>query len=119
MPTLQLQFPAGSYHATPAGYHVNEGQIEWPPSPWRLMRALIACGFNTQHRMEVPDEARRLIGKLAQSTPSYCLPPAMWVMVLLRFAGTVNWKRTNGRCSPRLLIVSDTLGEAKVGSKRN
>jgi CRISPR-associated protein Csb2 len=76
MPTLQLRFPAGRYHATPAGYHVNEGQIEWPPSPWRLLRALIACGYNTQQWDEVPDVGRRLIEKLAKATPSYRLPQA-------------------------------------------
>ncbi len=40
--TLKLTFPAGRYHATPWGRHVNEGVPEWPPSPWRLLRALIA-----------------------------------------------------------------------------
>ena len=40
--TLKLTFPAGRYHATPWGRHVNEGVPEWPPSPWRLLRALVA-----------------------------------------------------------------------------
>lgn len=61
MPTLKLRFPGGRYHATPWGHHVNEGLIEWPPSPWRLLRALIACGFTTQHWSEVPPLARSLI----------------------------------------------------------
>ena len=47
MPTLKLRFPGGRYHATPWGHHVNEGLIEWPPGPWRLLRALIACGFSS------------------------------------------------------------------------
>ena len=74
MPTLRLQFPGGRYHATPWGHHVNEGQIEWPPSPWRLLRALIACGFNTQGWSEIPPIARQLIEKLAATLPSYRLP---------------------------------------------
>jgi CRISPR-associated protein Csb2 len=41
VPTLRLRFPGGRYHATPWGHHVNEGQVEWPPSPWRLLRALM------------------------------------------------------------------------------
>lgn len=40
--TLVLAFPWGRYHATPWGRHVNEGAVELPPSPWRLLRALYA-----------------------------------------------------------------------------
>jgi CRISPR-associated protein Csb2 len=40
MTTIRLSFPAGRYHATPWGRHVNEGVAEWPPSPYRLLRAL-------------------------------------------------------------------------------
>ena len=39
---LQLEFPWGRYHATPWGRNVNEGLPEWPPSPWRVLRALFA-----------------------------------------------------------------------------
>jgi CRISPR-associated protein Csb2 len=74
MPTLKLRFPGGRYHATPWGHHVNEGLIEWPPSPWRLLRALIACGFATQHWREVPPLGRSLIEKLASEPPKYKLP---------------------------------------------
>ncbi|MDR3634053.1 MAG: type I-U CRISPR-associated protein Csb2 [Isosphaeraceae bacterium] len=76
MPTLRLRFPGGRYHATPWGHHVNEGQIEWPPSPWRLLRALVACGFSTQRWREIPSVAVRLIEKLAGTLPSYRLPAA-------------------------------------------
>ena len=74
MPTLKLRFPSGRYHATPWGHHVNEGLIEWPPSPWRLLRALIAVGFATQGWTDVPPLAKSLIGKLAAVLPSYQLP---------------------------------------------
>lgn len=76
MPTLLLRFPGGRYHATPWGHHVNEGLIEWPPSPWRLLRALIACGYATQSWSEVPPVARRLIEALASTLPRYRLPRA-------------------------------------------
>ncbi len=39
---LQVEFPWGKYHATEWGRNVNEGQPEWPPSPWRVLRALFA-----------------------------------------------------------------------------
>lgn len=76
MPILKLKFPGGRYHATPWGHHVNEGLVEWPPSPWRLLRALLACGFSTQGWLEVPDVAKGLIKKLAEVLPSYHLPEA-------------------------------------------
>lgn len=76
MPTLLLRFPAGRYHATPFGQHVNEGAVEWPPSPWRLLRALLATGYATQHWPEPPPEARALVDALAATLPLYRLPPA-------------------------------------------
>ena len=76
MPTMVLRFPGGRYHATPGGHHVNEGVVEWPPSPWRLVRALIACGYSTQHWDEVPPEGRRLIECLSAALPEYRLPQA-------------------------------------------
>jgi CRISPR-associated protein Csb2 len=76
VPTLKLRFPGGRYHATPWGHHVNEGLIEWPPSPWRLLRALIACGFSSQGWAEIPPPAQQLINELAGVLPSYRLPTA-------------------------------------------
>lgn len=40
--TLAVRFPLGRYHANPWDRAVNEGQSEWPPSPWRILRALVA-----------------------------------------------------------------------------
>jgi CRISPR-associated protein Csb2 len=76
MPTVHLRFPARRYHATPWGYHVNEGQIEWPPSPWRLLRALISTGYATMNWPggKLPSEARSLFQKLASVLPRYNLP---------------------------------------------
>ncbi len=70
----RFSFPAGRYHATPWGRHVNEGAIEWPPSPWRLLRAFVACGFNRLAWSEVPPTAVALLEKLASRAPSYALP---------------------------------------------
>jgi len=39
---ISIRFISGRFHATPWGRHVNEGAPEWPPSPWRLLRALVA-----------------------------------------------------------------------------
>jgi CRISPR-associated protein Csb2 len=44
---IRITFPGGRYHATPWGRHVNEGVPEWPPSPWRLLRAIVAVWRRT------------------------------------------------------------------------
>ncbi len=72
--TLKLTFPAGRYHATPWGRHVNEGVPEWPPSPWRILRALVATW-----RRKCPDlsegAVRRVLEQLLEP-PQFYLPPA-------------------------------------------
>src|SRR3990172_10069521 len=74
MITIELAFPAGRWHATPWGRQVNEGAVEWPPSPWRLLRALLAVWHNKCP--DVPeDQMRGLIAALTPP-PSYHLPPA-------------------------------------------
>lgn len=73
---LRFDFPAGRYHATPWGHHVNEGLVEWPPSPWRILRALLATGYAKLGWLQVPDEMRRLVEALAASEPTYRLPHA-------------------------------------------
>jgi len=77
MPALILSFPAGRYHATPFGSHVNEGIVEWPPSPWRLLRALVATGYTKLGWTEVPETGRSLVLKLASVLPRFGLPPAV------------------------------------------
>ncbi len=70
---IQLRFPAGRYHATPWGRHVNEGVAEWPPSPWRLLRALVAVWKRTCP--ELTDErVQGVLQKLAPP-PEFALPP--------------------------------------------
>jgi CRISPR-associated protein Csb2 len=85
MPTLILRFPGRRYHATPWGHHVNEGLVEWPPSPWRLLRALLSTGYaalgwagDTEQPIlsTPPDDGRSLIVKLASALPQYRLPAA-------------------------------------------
>ena len=76
--SLAFRFLAGRYHATPFGHHVNEGLIEWPPSPWRLLRALISVGYTSGawNGTGPPAAARNLVQKLCAQLPVYRLPPA-------------------------------------------
>ena len=75
MAVLQLTFLAGRFHATPWGRHVNEGVPEWPPSPYRLARAL----YDTWRRKRPEwseDEVRPILAALASVPPRFWLPPA-------------------------------------------
>lgn len=74
---FELEFPTGRYHATPWGAHVNEGRVEWPPSPWRLLRALLSVGYTRLSWSEVPEVAVTLFEKLARVLPRYRLPKAV------------------------------------------
>ncbi len=74
MVTLRFELLAGRLHATPWSAHVNEGQVEWPPSPWRLLRTLLAASFRVPGRDE--RAVRALLLRLGDAHPSYALPPA-------------------------------------------
>lgn len=72
---IELSFPAGRYHATAWGRHVNEGVPEWPPSPYRLVRAL----FDAWKRKRPDWDERRVetvLTALASSAPMFRLPEA-------------------------------------------
>lgn len=71
--TLALRFPLGRYHATPWNGGVNEGASEWPPSPWRILRALIAT-WHTRWPELPASELDAVLGVLAEP-PSYRTPP--------------------------------------------
>lgn len=74
MVTIALRFLAGRFHATPWGRHVNEGVPEWPPAPWRLLRALVATARRTMP--DLPDLALgELLAQLA-APPVIDAPPA-------------------------------------------
>jgi CRISPR-associated protein Csb2 len=74
---IEFRFLAGRDHATPWDRQVNEGAVEWPPAPWRILRALIA----TWHRKVSPsgkgeEILASLIESLAADLPRYSLPRA-------------------------------------------
>ncbi len=72
---VELRFLTGRYHATPWGRNVNEGAPEWPPSPYRLVRALIDAW--KRKRPQWPGEkAVPLLEALSSEPPLFSLPPA-------------------------------------------
>jgi CRISPR-associated protein Csb2 len=70
--TIAIQFPLGRYHATPWDRSVNEGTTEWPPSPWRLLRALVATWYTRWPDLPAPtlDALLEALG----DPPSYRTP---------------------------------------------
>src|ERR1043166_1339911 len=75
MTVIELSFPTGRYHATPWGRHVNEGAIEWPPSPWRIVRALIATWYLKAHS-EIPAATVHALADALSQPPVFRLPRA-------------------------------------------
>lgn len=74
MLTLAFEFLAGRYHATGWEHQVNEGTVEWPPSPWRLARSLAAASYKLYP--ELPAELLRRILEPLLRPPVYVVPAA-------------------------------------------
>lgn len=78
MLAVAFRFPAGRYHATPWGRHVNEADVEWPPAPWRILRALIATWHRKADQERFPEVVLdELVHRMTESLPVYHLPPAV------------------------------------------
>ncbi|MGH9772341.1 MAG: type I-G CRISPR-associated protein Csb2, partial [Candidatus Acidiferrales bacterium] len=78
---IEQQFPLGRFHATRWNQNPFEDPYgEWPPSPWRLLRALAARWFQYARETGDTDEKKRnaLLQTLADSSPSYYLPGQSW-----------------------------------------
>jgi CRISPR-associated protein Csb2 len=112
---MRFTFPGGRYHATPWGRHVNEGVPEWPPSPWRLLRALVAVWKRTCPT--IPEEqVRRIMAALAQA-PVFHLPAhrvahtrhAMPMNVIARHYKPSAAERKAGKFQGDPSIVFDTF----------
>lgn len=75
---LRQEFPLGRFHATP--WRVNpfdDPHGEWPPSPWRLVRAVTARWYQWAREEEKEPnlaELERLQAALCKSTYAFHLP---------------------------------------------
>lgn len=70
---LRFTFTAGRYHATGWDHHVNEGIAEWPPAPWRILRALVAASYRLDEADRV---ATALLVERLTELPVYRVPPS-------------------------------------------
>jgi len=81
---LRQEFPLGRFHATPwRANPYDDPHGEWPPSPWRLVRAVTARWYQWARevgkdpaRAEHIAELERLQAALCGSTYSFHLPPS-------------------------------------------
>jgi CRISPR-associated protein Csb2 len=56
---------------------VNEGLVEWPPSPWRIVRALIATWYlKVRKDEEIPEPTIRALADALSRPPVFRLPRA-------------------------------------------
>ncbi len=78
---LQQTFPLGRFHANPwRAFPFEDPHGEWPPSPWRLLRAILARSHQLERERGVECQAWResLVGAFCTSTFGWCLPPFSW-----------------------------------------
>jgi len=70
MTAIQIAFPWGRYYAHPWGLNpVRLREAEWPPSPWRLLRALASSWFRANPGMAPSGDAMALIEGLGRVLP--------------------------------------------------
>lgn len=55
--TISIRFLTGRAHLHPWQTHHSEGRVEWPPSHWRFLRALVAVAGRGLTSLPYPDDA--------------------------------------------------------------
>ena len=75
MLVIKFAFTANRYHATQWGRNVNEGAPEWPPSPWRILRGIVATWRRTLSGMD-PGRVIPVLEAMASEHPEFRLPMA-------------------------------------------
>ena len=75
MLVIKFTFTANRYHATQWGRHVNEGVLEWPPSPWRILRGIVATWRRTLPNIPT-DSFDSILKALVSEYPKFHLPVA-------------------------------------------
>jgi CRISPR-associated protein Csb2 len=73
MLAISFSFLAKQYHATTWGKHVNEADVEWPPSQWRILRSVVATWLKTG--IYTDGEVSSIISEMREP-PVYLLPTA-------------------------------------------
>lgn len=109
---IEQSFPLGRFHATRWNQNPFEDRMgEWPPSPWRLLRALAARWF--QYQRETGDDNTNLrdelLRALAGELPSFRLPTQTWRGRDLRQYHPTQVKFTKKKDVPEVKVPLPTL----------
>ncbi len=75
MLVVELNLLAGRFHATSWGRNVNEGEPEWPPSPYRFIRALYDV-WKRKLNDWPENRIEPIFAALASEPPVFYLPAA-------------------------------------------
>jgi CRISPR-associated protein Csb2 len=105
---IELQFLTGKFHATPWGRNVNEGEAEWPPSPFRLARALVDVW--KRKKADWPDSRMRPILRALSAPVRFLLPDAL-------YAHTRSFLSSNERDPSGKQLVFDPFIALDQGAK--
>ena len=95
MIAVGIRFVVGEYHAVPWGVLRDGGSPEWPPSPYRLLRAMIASWKYNLPEIE-EEEIYPIVQKMASAPPEIFVPQASVVEVRGRRAGRPAYVRVDG-----------------------
>lgn len=101
---LRLEFPWGRYHATPWGRNVNEGLAEWPPSPWRVLRALVAS-WKTRCPDLPAEDVGAALGRLAAAPTMHV--PAMKPAHLRHYMPRIDHRSVGSK--PKTTLTFDSF----------
>lgn len=99
MIAISIRFLTGRFHATPWGHQVNEGAVEWPPAPWRILRALCAAWVRHEDVRDTHGIFLSLLAALSDP-PLFALPEA-------RVAHTrhyMPWRKQAGKMDTTLVL---------------
>ena len=73
MIAFKITLLSGRYHSTPWGRNVNEGIPEFPPSPYRIVRAIIDSWLRKRPSWDI-DILQTIIEKLSENPPLFSTP---------------------------------------------
>jgi len=81
--TIRLSFPWGRFYAHPWGQNpARITEAEWPPSPWRLLRAIAAAWFQANPGCEPSPELIQTLETLGRELPTFVLPKASFARAI-------------------------------------
>ena len=110
---LRQTFPLGRFHANPwRAFPFEDPHGEWPPSPWRLLRAILARSHQLERELGVQCDSWResFVRAFCTGAVRWCLPPFSWRGPGLRQyqPATFEWDPP-GRKNPREKTFRPTL----------